>query len=176
MKTLQNIAVALLLLLFAASLGLNGYYYTTRKGWERGDTLRVTHIDTLRYYRPVVRDSVVTRYVTVRLPAAQPAAPEPLPKPTEVTPPPTADSVAVTLPITQTVYRDTAYTAYVSGYRARLDSLILRQRREVITVTHRPQAPRWSIGLQAGYGITLHSRPQAHPYVGIGISYNLFSF
>lgn len=179
MKSLPNIAVALLLLLFAASLGLNGYYYTTRKGWERADTLRVTYIDTVRYYKPVPRDSIVKRYVTVKLPAAPSPVvpvPKPLPEKTEAAPSTQADSVEVTLPITQTVYRDTAYTAYVSGYRARLDSLLLHRQHEVITIVKHSKPRRWNLGLQAGYGITLHSRPQAYPYIGIGISYNLFSF
>ena len=88
------------------------------------------------------------------------------------------DSADVVIPITQTVYEDSTYTAYVSGYRASLDSLIFRIPRQVTTITntHYQNPKRWSIGIQVGYGMTLKGTPQFAPYVGIGVSYNLFSF
>lgn len=90
----------------------------------------------------------------------------------------TPDSADVVVPITQNVYEDSTYTAYVSGYRASLDSLIFRMPREVTTITntHYQKPKRWSIGIQVGYGMTLKGTPQFAPYVGIGVSYNLFSF
>ena len=90
----------------------------------------------------------------------------------------TPDSAEVIVPITQTVYEDSTYTAYVSGYRASLDSLIFRMPREVTTITntHYQKPKRWSVGIQVGYGMTLKGTPQFAPYVGIGVSYNLFSF
>ena len=90
----------------------------------------------------------------------------------------TPDSADVVVPITQTVYEDSTYTAYVSGYRASLDSLIFRMPREVTTITntHYQKPKRWSVGIQVGYGMTLKGTPQFAPYVGIGVSYNLFSF
>lgn len=87
-----------------------------------------------------------------------------------------ADSVEVQVPITQTKYEGDTYTAYVSGYNASLDSLILRMPHETMTITKRPKPKRWSIGIQVGYGMTLGGTPQFGPYVGVGISYNLFSF
>ena len=88
------------------------------------------------------------------------------------------DSADVVIPITQTIYEDSTYTVYVSGYRASLDSLIFRMPREVTTITntHYQKPKRWSIGIQVGYGMTLKGTPQFAPYVGIGVSYNLFSF
>ena len=90
----------------------------------------------------------------------------------------TPDSAEVIVPITQTVYEDSTYTAYVSGYRASLDSLIFRMPREVTTITstHYQKPKRWSVGIQVGYGMTSKGTPQFAPYVGIGVSYNLFSF
>lgn len=90
----------------------------------------------------------------------------------------TPDSADVVVPITQTIYEDSTYTAYVSGYNASLDSLIFRMPREVTTITntHYQKPKRWSIGIQVGYGMTLKGTPQFAPYVGIGVSYNLFSF
>lgn len=84
------------------------------------------------------------------------------------------DSVEVDIPITQKVYSDdSTYTAYVSGFNQQLDSLIFHRKREVVTVTKWKPPKRWSIGIQAGYGM---SRNGMQPYIGIGVSYNLFSF
>ena len=41
---------------------------------------------------------------------------------------------SVMIPITQKVYEDSAYTAYVSGYRQNLDSITIRQRDVVTTI------------------------------------------
>ena len=86
------------------------------------------------------------------------------------------DSTDVVIPITQKVYEDSTYTAYVSGYRANLDSLIIYPKYEVVNITSHPKPKRWSVGLQVGYGMTMKGTPQFVPYVGVGISYNLFSF
>lgn len=90
----------------------------------------------------------------------------------------TPDSADVVIPITQTVYEDSTYTAYVSGYRANLDSLIFRIPREVTTITntHYQKPKQCSVGIQVGYGMTLKGTPQFTPYIGVGVSYNLFSF
>ena len=86
------------------------------------------------------------------------------------------DSADVVIPITQKVYEDSTYTAYVSGYNPQLDSLIFRMPREVITIKEYQKPKRWGIGIHAGYGMTIKGTPQFAPYIGIGISYNLFSF
>ncbi len=80
------------------------------------------------------------------------------------------DSLSISLPITQKVYRDSTYTAYVSGFDARLDSIQVYSK--VITVTKRQKPPRFNIGLQAGYGITPKGM---QPYIGVGVTWNLFS-
>ena len=83
------------------------------------------------------------------------------------------DSVAI--PITQREYQTNEYHAWVSGWRASLDSIQVYQRtiQETITITKQERRKRWGIGLQVGYGIT----PQGFkPYFGVGISYNLFTF
>lgn len=75
------------------------------------------------------------------------------------------DSASVIVPRQQAEYSGEGYRAWVSGYRPVLDSIAL----EHITVTV-PSAPkRWSIGLQAGIGLTPRG---VQPYIGIGIAYN----
>ena len=140
------------------------------------DTLTV--FDTIPYYKPVPRDSVVIRYITEKLPVTVPKTPESVPNSQDSvenfgkTVP--EDSVTVQIPITQKRYETDTYRAYVSGYRPTLDSLFITQPTKVVSVREKPK--RWSVSIQAGYGVTLTQTPQFAPYIGIGVSYSLFSF
>lgn len=128
------------------------------------DTVRVTIVDTVRIVCPVVRDSLVVRYVTERLPVKRDSVQIGC-----------TDSVDVEIPITQKRYADSTYTAWVSGYRPSLDSIHIYPRHEVVTITNmiRQKPKHWNVGLNVGYGLT----PKGlQPYVGVGVSYNLFSF
>ena len=84
------------------------------------------------------------------------------------------DSIYVDLPITQKVYRDTAYTAWVSGFNPQLDSISLYRPITTITNTITPRPKRFGLGVQVGYGVT----PQGKffPYLGVGFSYNILRF
>ena len=201
MEKVKNIALLLFLAVFVASLCLNVHHCTMREQEPYRDTIRTTFVDTIPYYKPVPKEEEPLGNITAKLPVSVPKLPENVQKFPEsgknlqdsvqnfgknvpddhfedmgekVTP----DSADVVVPITQTVYEDSTYTAYVSGYRASLDSLIFRMPREVTTITntHYQKPKRWSIGIQVGYGMTLKGTPQFAPYVGIGVSYNLFSF
>ena len=110
--------------------------------------------------KPIVRDSTVVRYVTRRASVARDTvfAPD-----TNVV---SRDTVSVELPIVQKEYRDSTYTAWVSGYEARLDSI--RVMTPTVTVT-KWKKRRWGAGVQAGYGT-------GGAYIGVGISYNLITF
>lgn len=132
------------------------------------DTVKV--IDTIIYYKPVPRDSIVIRYVTEKLPVT--------PAPEDITVPIIPDSVEVKIPITQKKYETDNYTAYVSGYNPTLDSLLIKLPRTVIKEEVQTFSPRkkWSVGVQVGYGVTVNKTPQFTPYIGIGVTYNLFSF
>ena len=77
------------------------------------------------------------------------------------------DSLTVTLPITQKVYSDSTYTAYVSGFDAKLDSINVYSK--LVTVTKREPPPAVTFGVQAGYGITPAGM---QPYLGLGFQYN----
>ena len=89
------------------------------------------------------------------------------------------DTVIVHLPIEQRQYSDPRYTAWVSGYRPQLDSILIYQRTEYITkeIKTVTQPKRWGIGLQAGYGVSLHKgQVFPAPYIGVGLSYSIFSW
>ncbi|MBR2236333.1 MAG: hypothetical protein IJ887_00410 [Prevotella sp.] len=78
-----------------------------------------------------------------------------------------SDSLIVTLPITQKVYSDSTYTAYVSGFDAKLDSIKVFS--QMVTVTKKEPPPAFTFGVQAGYGITPAGM---QPYLGLGVQYN----
>lgn len=73
----------------------------------------------------------------------------------------------------QAYYEDSFYRAWVSGYRPRLDSLVVFPKTVYQTVTNdiyhtiKSKKKRWGFGLQAGYGY-----PSGW-YFGAGMSYNL---
>ena len=80
------------------------------------------------------------------------------------------------IPITQKVYSDSLYTAYVSGYMQRLDSIRVRERLTYTTVTNTrtvTKMPLVTVGVTGGYGYGLKSR-KIEPFVGIGVTVNLF--
>lgn len=94
------------------------------EGRIKTDTTRVTVVDTVPYVKPVARDSMVVRYVTKKLPIVH-----------DTVHPICIDSAGVNIPIIQKQYCDSTYTAWVSGYDVRLDSIRVYTRREVVTIS-----------------------------------------
>lgn len=133
------------------------------------DTLRV--FDTVRVVVPVPRDSTVIRYLTVKLPIATTTERDTFAH--LINEASKSDSVDVELPITQKVYADSNYTAWVSGYNPRLDSLSIRTVREVVTVKEFRKPKRWNVGAFVGYGITPKGM---QPCVGVSVNYRLMDF
>ena len=124
------------------------------------DTTKVTVVDSVKKSFPVSVDSFVVRYITKSLPIASDSVTKQL----------RSDSVKVQIPISQKVYEDTLYRAYISGYEPNLDSITIKQRITYITHTIRDKESRFRIGFQAGYGLTPKGM---QPYVGVGLSYRL---
>ena len=140
------------------------------------DTVRTVYVDTVKIEKPVARDSVVVKYVKVRLPRAE-GGKDTLSgryKNSGGTYKNT-DSAEVVIPITQKRYSDTTYTAWVSGFRPALDSIHVYPRREVVTVTNtvRGKHKRFGVGFHAGYGVTPHG---LQPYIGVGVNYSILDF
>lgn len=87
--------------------------------------------------------------------------------------------IDVPVPIEQKRYENKDFTAWVSGYKPELDSIWIfpetKYVQTVITETSviKEEYSRWSLSVQGGYGIT----PQGAltPYIGLGVSYNLWS-
>ncbi len=83
------------------------------------------------------------------------------------------DSVSVELPIKQSVYEAKDYKAYVSGVKARLDSIFVYPTHEVVTIKEKQPPKKWHIGVTTGYGLTTKGM---QPYIGIGLTYSIISF
>lgn len=83
----------------------------------------------------------------------------------------------VSVPITQRVYEDSNYVAYVSGYRAKLDSIMVvntwrtKTIREVIKEEKPPN--RFNVGVIGGYGYGFKDK-NFQPFIGVGISIRIF--
>ena len=127
----------------------------------------ITYVDTIPYYQPVPKDSIVLRYQTVKIPVQEKDS---------VTV--NTDSIDVVLPITQQEYRDSTYHAWVSGYLPRLDSIHVYGKNTIITKTQtvtvtKYQTKRWGVGVQVGCGYDFR---QISPYIGIGIQYNILNW
>lgn len=81
------------------------------------------------------------------------------------------DSVLVDVPISEKHYVSENYRATVRGYRADLVDIWIKQRETIVTVPYRKHWS-WTIGPQAGFGIT----PEGwRPYAGIGATFG-YSF
>lgn len=155
------------------------------------DTIRTTVVDTIRFVQPIPKDSSHIGDVVATLPISKDDKEDNFPNKIVAELPESdkkmqdsvakfgktvPDSANVQIPITQKVYSDSTYTAYVSGYLPCLDSIVLNLPTNIVTIKQQYKPKRWSIGIHAGYGIMLNGTPKLSPYIGVGISYNLWSF
>lgn len=90
-----------------------------------------------------------------------------------------SEPILADMPIEEKIYADERYEAIVSGFHPTLEKLEIYTKdtiiNNIITETKTiKKKPSWSIGLQIGYGVDkdLHSTP----YLGIGITKNIFSW
>jgi hypothetical protein len=159
---MSSTAKDILCLLFIIALAMGvSFFAALRFRYKGPETVVETRVDTL-YLHDTIR---VTQPVpvtvrvrdTIRIP---------------VTVPGKTDTVWAQLPREEKVYQDSTYRAVVSGVFPQLDTIDIYRKNTVITVTNTVKVPppRWSIGVQAGYGAT---RDGLSPYIGIGVSYRL---
>lgn len=165
-------AIVILSILLAISLVANLAYYI-RDGPPEEIEHRETYIDTIPYRMPVPVDSCVIRYVTDTLPLAGASEYALKRDTTALVEKSVTDSATVIIPITQKVYEDSLFRAYVSGYHPALDSIEIYRKSETIYIRSPTKPKRWSVGIHAGLGLTPNN---IQPYIGIGVSYNILSF
>lgn len=166
-KSLPWIIVALLTIGLIFSIDRNVQFANYQNVYT--DTITVR--DTLKYYYAVPRDSVVLQYKYITIPVV---TKDTTSKTTDMEiVESTPDSVTVSVPISQHKYETESYTAWVSGYRAQLDSCWVYPKTTTITKIQSTKPKKWGLGVQLGVGAC---KTQLSPYIGIGISYNIFSW
>lgn len=155
---------------FIAGVIVTAIIFTERSAPSYDPIITTTTVyDTIPDYYPEARDSVVVRYETHRLPIDNTVSD--VQDECATTYP---DSADVVIPISQTEYADSTYHAWVSGYSVKLDSIYVFPRHDITTIIQpTPKPKRWNIGITAGYGITPKG---AQPYIGVGLTYSIFSF
>ena len=137
----------------------------TRKRYEsalnRPDTVIVEKWVRDTIYQP--KDSLVIRWQTAYLPVHDTTFLRDTLH--------TIDSVLVDVPISEKHYVSENYRATIRGYQAELTDIWINQRETIVTVPYRKHWT-WTIGPQAGFGIT----PEGwRPYAGIGATFG-YSF
>lgn len=126
-------------------------------------------VDTVKVYIPVARDTVYLRTDTIRYTAYKDKYHTLYKTDTLIK----VDTVGMTvsLPITQKTYRDSNYTAVISGYSPNLDYIETYNKTVTQTVTKWKQ-PRLSIGAGIGYYLT----PKGlQPGIGVTLQYNIIN-
>ena len=139
---------------FLLSLFWRRYAYDT-------EVVADTIFKVIKVDRPIVRESTIVRYKVVQLPIAND---------TICVSDTIKDSVFVQVPIEQKVYSDSNYTAWVSGYNPRLDSISITHQEVSFhnRLVNNNGSKRLYLGIQVGYGITPRGM---QPYLGFGVSY-----
>lgn len=152
---------------------------------EEGTTTRETTVDTITHRAPEARAERVLgtqRYVLPTYRFGGGVSGEPLQCRVDSTfgtgaggePRCSKDSAILELPVLQRHYADSTYEAWVSGpVNPQLDSIRVFARQTIITKREWKPPKRWHIGVTAGYG---YGAKGFQPYVGVGITYSIFSF
>lgn len=143
--------------------------------------------DTLKWVEPPPVDSVVTG--EIRVPIVRPREPSVPKADVKVFPPSEMDSVLqgqetdkigsndtvwATVPRTQKRYEDSTYTAWVSGYEPRLDSIEVYRR--TVTIVKRETVSkrnRFNVGLTGGVGYGIFTR-KPDVFIGVGCTVRIW--
>lgn len=144
--------------------------------------------DTLKWVGPPPVDSVAAG--EIRVPVVMPREPSVPKADVRVFPPSEMDSVLqgqdegkigsndtvwATVPRTQKRYEDSTYTAWVSGYEPRLDSIEVYRKTVFITKSEEGSVKnkRVSLGLTGGFGYGLITH-KPDVWVGVGVTWRPF--
>lgn len=84
------------------------------------------------------------------------------------------DSAEVIIPITQKKYEGKEYTAWVSGYEARLDSINILRRTDIVTKTLYVDKKRRRWECVTGVGVGVNRKGEVQPMLGVTFGYRLF--
>lgn len=131
---------------------------------ERVDTLFI--YDTITQYEPIVQERVVLEKYPVLVEKYDTIMRH--------------DTIYLNMQREQVVWKDEYAKVYASGIMPHVDSVEHYLERHVVTKERDivvKVKPKWSIGVHAGYGaFAKNGQISASPYIGVGVSYNLFSW
>ena len=91
------------------------------------------------------------------------------------------DTVQVELPYISKEYRDSTYSAWVSGYKdVNLDSIRVFQHNKIVQINNQIERIKyknkhWHIGPSVGVGYDFKNNSIA-PYLGVSVQYSIFSW
>lgn len=123
------------------------------------DTLLI--FDTITQYKPILEERVVLEKV-----------PYPITDTLWM-----HDTLFVYLEREQVVWQDSLSRVYASGIFPQIDSVQHFIEEKVVTIQIPVKKPcKWGIGIQAGYGIQFGQEMKMSPYIGLGVTYNIFSW
>ena len=128
----------------------------------------IVKYDTIPNVAPKPKDSVLVKWVTVRLPIERPYANHPPNDSIRI------DTIEAEVPVTQKHYQSDTYQAWVSGYLPSLDSIEVYQKTstitETITITQLERMKHWGLGVTGGCNYIINDK-KAEPYAGLELSY-----
>ena len=157
-----------ILALFLLSVATN--VWLIKRGQVEPEPQVVVEHDTLwrdtTINKPVAADSTKTgEIVYIKVPYPVPSGCDTI-----------HDSIEIPIPIEQKRYDDSLYTAWVSGFRPALDSIRLHQPEITTTITETivKKAPRLSVGLSVGPGVSIDKNHHMGIYVGFTAQYRLW--
>lgn len=170
---LPDLLIAVILVALGLVMAFPSWFTDTMDVESRETVDVVTDTVPVFIDTPIPKDSTVIRYKTVRVPVY-----DTISSFKDIEKVAYGDSVTIELPITQKVYEDSNYKAWVSGYQPSIDSILIYRPTTTITRTItdtevRYKHNRWGVGVQAGVGAT---PGRIEPYVGIGVTYNILSW
>lgn len=156
----------IVLVMLAASIAMNVWFWTSEPEIETILKRDTVWRDTV-IHDPAPAETINTGrvvYIRVQIPGERDTLRDTI-----------RDSIDVPVPIVQKRYEDSLYTAWVSGFEPKLDSIRLYtpEIQTTVTKTVYEPTPLLTLGLQVGGGYGLiHRQPDI--YVGIGGQINLW--
>lgn len=148
-----------LLLLLMVSLAGNVWQYKLLQEQSASfpDTVRITKYRYIKDNNPTPAEEHLTgKTIAIKVrTAAVPSTTVPAGSPSgpsDTVPTIVGDSLF--LPVTQRIYRDSSYVAWVSGFAPQLDSITVRERLVTLTVTKWKQK-HWHFGIGGATGVSV---------------------
>lgn len=159
-----------LMVSFFAGYNIARQHFADKHEIVTSDTIYIERWDTIKIDQPVEVVRTIIRHDTLRKVEFVNVTDEDLLKKLD------SLNLEIEIPIEQAIYKDSTenakYEAYISGYKASLDSICIncQQTETIITKIEQIPAKRIGFGIQAGIGYT----GKVSPYIGIGIQYRLW--